>query len=271
MINIQTLKITLLSILIATQIGCKDDTEPAPLISCEGTMFGLPIDLTGLTDEQCQPQCLCKDFISKDFSNEQLNSLRDWNLSNPYDELSNNPYDEPIPDKVGTVCALIVENEANKTYRLESFESETAVEQAGAILTHHDPCGLCSTLTDFAVYEEDRDIGDAVRNCGLSNFAAPFEDLVDCMMELGFTKPCAQIWAYNTRNTQQNCLEFCLNGTVSYHLEDGSLNDCLACDEEISGPVFKAVAGRTRRNTGLASSICRPCEEVQPVAHDYPF
>ena len=55
-----------------------------------------------------------------------------------------------------------------------------------------------------------------------------------------------------------------------YNNADGSLNDCLQCDEDESGAVFKAVAGRTRRNTGLASSICRPCSEVKPLIHDYP-
>jgi hypothetical protein len=37
----------------------------------------------------------------------------------------------------------------------------------------------------------------------------------------------------------------------------------------MSGPVFKAVAGRTRRNTGIASALCRPCSEVRPLLHDY--
>ena len=35
------------------------------------------------------------------------------------------------------------------------------------------------------------------------------------------------------------------------------------------GPVFKATAGRTRRNSGIRSSIPRPDEEVAHVVHDY--
>jgi hypothetical protein len=54
-----------------------------------------------------------------------------------------------------------------------------------------------------------------------------------------------------------------------YNLEDGSLNSCLQCDEDISGAVFKTVAGRTRRNSGLASAICRPCETVWRIEHAY--
>lgn len=54
-----------------------------------------------------------------------------------------------------------------------------------------------------------------------------------------------------------------------YNLEDGTLNPCIQCDEDESGPVFKAVAGRTRRNSGLPNAICRPCSEVRPLVHAY--
>lgn len=247
-----------------------DNDESIALPSCEDTMFGLPAELTGLDTSVCKPYCLCKNFWSKDFTTEQLTSLRAWQLSQPFAELIGNPYETIVPDTGSMVCAMIVEDLTNKIYRLESFSDETAAVQAGGILTHHDACGLCSTLTDFAVYAEDRDVGTAVRNCLLNNFLAPFDTVVACLQTIGFTKPCAQIWAYNGRHTQANCLNVCLADTL-YHQLDGSLSACLQCDEDISGPIFKAVAGRTRRNTGLASSICRPCEEVQPVAHDYPF
>jgi hypothetical protein len=50
---------------------------------------------------------------------------------------------------------------------------------------------------------------------------------------------------------------------------DGGLNECLQCDEDRSGPVFKAVAGRTRRNSGIRSSIERPDAQVSHVVHDW--
>ena len=50
---------------------------------------------------------------------------------------------------------------------------------------------------------------------------------------------------------------------------EGRLDPCLRCDEDRSGPVFKAVAGRTRRDSGIRSSIPRPDEEVAHVVHDY--
>jgi hypothetical protein len=110
-----------------------------------------------------------------------------------------------------------------------------------------------------------------VRECGLKNLSgdAPEETLA-CLEDLGFTPACAQIWAFNTENTREACLGPCIaNLNRPYNLPDGSLNACLQCDEDASGPVFKAFAGRTRRNSGLASAICRPCDTVFRVTHDY--
>jgi hypothetical protein len=85
-----------------------------------------------------------------------------------------------------------------------------------------------------------------------------------------FDEPCAQVWYYNTLHTRRVCLSVCLRDLDRpYHLPDGGLNPCLACDETESGPVFKAVAGRTRRSSGLPNAMCRPCAEVRPLVHDY--
>lgn len=165
---------------------------------------------------------------------------------------------------------MVVEDKAKKRYRLENFPDVAAAKKAGALLTHYGPCGLCSTLQDLAMYLGYLDLGSPVRQCAVRNFISPFESLVTCIEDLGFSGPCAQIWAYNARNTQKNCLEFCLTDTT-YNLMDGSLGPCLDCDERVSGLVFKSMAGRTRRNSGIASAICRPCTDVKQVEHDYPF
>jgi hypothetical protein len=111
------------------------------------------------------------------------------------------------------------------------------------------------------------DLTAPVRACGL---AGQGDAVVTCLQKLGFDLPCAQIWADNVANTRTACLEVCLaNLSAPYNLSDGSLNPCLACDEEKSGPVFQAIAGRTRRNSGLANAICRPCSEVRPLVHAY--
>ena len=114
------------------------------------------------------------------------------------------------------------------------------------------------------------DLTAPVRQCGLDFLSGPMEDHVACLEALGFTRPCAQIWYWNTQNTKYACAEPCFAALEDpYHLPDGELNACLQCDEDESGAVFKAVAGRTRRNTGTPSSMCRPCSETLPFAHDY--
>ena len=129
---------------------------------------------------------------------------------------------------------------------------------------------MCSSLVDLAVYAENTDLTDPVRACGLANMDGDVAALTTCIAEIGFTEACASIWAYNTLNTRDACLSECLEYLdAPYNQADGSLNPCLQCDEDASGAVFLSVAGRTRRATGLASSMCRPCSEVRPLEHGY--
>ncbi|MBL9038258.1 MAG: hypothetical protein JNG84_07090 [Archangium sp.] len=234
-------------------------------------LFGQPIAATGLDETQCTPSCAtCGSFTSPDFTDERLEALTQWTLTTPVAELTTTPYDAPPPPNDG-VCAVVVDDLAARSYHLQTFTDVAEADAAGAILTHHDACGVCSTLKDFVVYARERDVGSKVKKCGYDSFGKSFSFLVGCIEAIGFTTPCAQMWAYNTDNTRAQCFSPCIFGDQSvYQYADGRLNDCLACDEEKSGPVFKAVAGRTRRNTGLATSICRPCSEVRPVAHAYP-
>lgn len=53
-----------------------------------------------------------------------------------------------------------------------------------------------------------------------------------------------------------------------HQFEEGPfrLNPCIQCDECASGPMFMKLAGRTRRNTGIASSILRPGEKGISIA-----
>lgn len=248
--------------------GCLPQA-PGPDAGCDGALFGIPVAATGLDSTRCRPSCPCTGFTSPDFTQERLEQLRGWTLSTPFPELASDPYLEPVPESRPSVCAVVIEDLAAKRYRVQRFDDLPQVADAGAILTHHDACGRCSTLIDFALYASDRDLGARVKKCGLDNLSQPIGPLTACLEALGFTRPCAQAWAYNINNTRAQCLGVCLSSN-KYHQENGALSDCLACDEQKSGPVFKAIAGRTRRNTGLASAICRPCSEVRPVAHDYP-
>lgn len=248
-------------------------TPAPPDAGCQAALFGRPVPQTGLGPEQCTPSCECGGarWESPVWSQARLDALRAWTLEAPFPEVTVDPYASAPPPRPAAVCAVVVTDLPARKYRLEDFADEAAARDAGAFLTHHAACGVCSTLEDLRVYAADPDLGAPVRQCGIDTFSQGFEANVRCLEGLGFTRPCAQIWAWNTANTRRKCLEPCLLlGDAPYHLPDGGLNECLACDEKQSGPVFKAVAGRTRRNTGIASAMCRPCGESAPVPHDYP-
>jgi hypothetical protein len=175
---------------------------------------------------------------------------------------------EPPAPPPGSVCGIAFEADGVR-YRLEPFGSAEAARAAGFAVTHAGTCGTCSTLQDLAVYLERPDLTAPVRSCGMRLNQS---DLLACLEALGFSAPCAATWGFNVQNTKYACFITCAVSWVEGEPSvkpDGRLNDCLQCDEDRSGPVFKATAGRTRRNSGIRSSIARPADQVAPVVHDY--
>ena len=179
--------------------------------------------------------------------------------ADPYDTWRGRAPPRPPP---GTVCGVRFEPDGVR-YRLATFPAEAAARAAGYAVTHLGACGTCSTLQDLAVYLERPDLTAPVRRCGIRPTSA---GVLDCLGRLGFSPACARIWFFNARNTGRECLGVCalswLRGEPSAG-PDGKLNPCLQCDEDRSGPVFQAVAGRTRRNSGIVSSIPRPGEGLR--------
>ncbi len=154
-------------------------------------------------------------------------------------------------------------------YRLSTFAGSQQARAAGFAVTHFGGCGTCSTLQDLAVYLEQPDLVAPVRRCGL---ALSGTASLTCLEDLKLSAACAKTWLYNLQNTRRRCLKVCLWSWIRGEAptrQDGSLNACLQCDEVRSGPVFKITAGRTRRNSGIRSSIPRADTEIAPVVHDY--
>lgn len=268
-----TPSVTILAAVLALS-ACSGD--PAPAADSCAILFGQPAAATGLTGAQCRPGCACGGVVWTPPAYDAAfvaRLLSGWTLENPSAPLGADPYASPAPpdDPPDTVCAVLPTGAAGATprsYRLGTYPTEAAARSAGAIPTHFGRCGVCSSLENLAVYVRENDLTAPVRACGISR--ATFDADVACLQGLGFDLPCAQIWAYNTANTRTKCLSTCLSLlTAPYHLPDGRLNDCLLCDETQSGAVFKAVAGRTRRNSGLPNALCRPCSEVRPLVHPY--
>ena len=92
---------------------------------------------------------------------------------------------------------------------------------------------------------------------------------IECFQQLGMTKSCARIWAYDAVSDAGPCGATCLKDLRQpYNIPPScKLNDCLQCDEDHAGPVFKRFAARTRRRSGLISAIQRPCDSVARLKH----
>ncbi len=222
---------------------------------------------------QCAPTCGCDGdvFAPPTYTQDDLDAMRGKELLTPPDVPTDDPYTstDPPPESDG-VCAVLYESEDKTAYRLKTFPTAEDAASEGGFVTHEGACGLCSSLADLAVYIEIPDLTTPVRNCGITGVLKGEQADMDCLTDLGFTLPCARIWYYNTQNTKAACGDICTSLLgAPYLTPEGELNDCLQCDEDNSGPVFKAQAGRTRRNSGVPSALCRPCDTVARIVHDY--
>jgi hypothetical protein len=254
----------------AVQARDSVETEPVPCTR----LFGRPAENTGLDATLCAPSCECDALVweQPDYDAAVFADLRSWENTAPFAPLSADPYglEDPPQEQPEWVCAVVPEGEATSRYTVQTFDSLDAAWDAGAIPTHFGACGLCSTLENLEVYLRVADLTTPVRACALRGISAGEAATLACLMEIGFDLPCASIWYYNANHTRSACFSECIRAlNEPFHAPDGSLNPCIACDEEQSGAVFKAVAGRTRRNSGMATALCRPCEEVRPLVHDY--
>lgn len=248
--------------------------DMAPALTTCATLFGAPNENTGLDQTQCSPVCQdCEDgfmHVAGAIDEATLERWRQLEHASPFSELTEDPYQgsSPAPAAPGSVCAVQFVDQTS--YELVDYPSRQEAEAAGAIPTHAGECGLCSSLSNLAVYAGNGDLTSPVRECGLVGVRDGDQANIDCLLELGFDLPCAQIWFYNTRYTRTKCGRPCFAALGDpYHFPDGTLNDCLQCDEDNAGPVFKKFAGRTRRNSGLATAICRPCEGLFATDHRY--
>ena len=213
------------------------------------------------------------DILDHEYTDSQIEAFYEKVILNPI-AVDADPYRDDAeaswyvyPEEA--VCAIRYAEDMIH-YVIATFDSEEAAEERGFIVTHKGHCGTCSTLQDLATYLYHPDLTTPVRRCSALAWFKPWS--INCLQVLGFTPECAETWYYNARNTAKMCFQPCIESWINddpFNNPDGSLNDCLSCDEEHSGPVFKYVSGRTRRNSGIRSAIDRPEDEIYPITHDY--
>eukprot|EP00924_Labyrinthula_sp_SR-Ha-C_P006837 snap_masked-scaffold_8-processed-gene-2.41-mRNA-1 protein AED:0.04 eAED:0.04 QI:0/-1/0/1/-1/1/1/0/278 len=206
---------------------------------------------------------------------------------------------EILPDGTENRTEYKVRSLSSFEYFLHCLNPTTSLH-----LTHTSACGVCSNLDDLYVYLTIPNLAGPVAQCALGDqqqilpciqslgFSADcawiwFWNTVNtgqpeanggCLetcvalatspsnVPEGSDNPCQPIedeegQCGNTINGQPACSD--------YQWENGEyrLNACLQCDECRSGPIFQKVAGRTRRNSGIESSIARP--DVISIHHNY--
>lgn len=178
------------------------------------------------------------------------------------------------------VCGVAFADSSRVEYRLRSFPNAESAHAAGYFITHRSRCGTCSSLRDLAVYLAQPNLTTPARTCARRLTAAGVKA---CLMEtIGFEERCAETWTFNVLHTRRHCTLTCIKHYGLWNVirndmdgtdkdERGKLNPCLACDEFISGPGFQYVAGRTRRNSGIVSSIHRSPEEIYEIDHSLYF
>lgn len=144
---------------------------------------------------------------------------------------------------------------------------------------------LCGLVFVNAVGYNFNDIDPTSVQTGLMASAACFESILG-PGQGGFSPDCAYLWASNAANTHfsgctQDCVTYlgacipdpanpftppskeCIDAALMVFLPNPDqcvLNDCLFCDEENSGVEFQAFGGRTRRNSGIITSVQQEIE-----------
>lgn len=199
---------------------------------------------------------------------------------NIYPKFKNDPYEvkdeitlkslKNILNDSNMVCAIKYETPEKQKYMIKNFSSKKEAEENSFIVTHQGPCGACSTLKDLSIYLKEG-LTAPVRRCSILGVIS--ENLVlECLKKIGFTDACSQIWMYNAMNTRKQCFWICMYSWLKNEPNtrpDGSLNECLQCDEDKSGLIFKYYSGRTRRNSGIHSEILRPGEQIYNMTQCY--
>ena len=206
------------------------------------------------------------------FSQKRLTTPPEPYTSNPYNDTSED-YQERVKKYLKNmpgVCAIRYSDSSKMDYKLQDFETKAQAEAQGFTVTHFGRCGACSSLQDLSVYLSN-DLTHKIRKCALKSVWS-IKAARRCIARVGFTPKCADIWLFNSVFTRQKCFYVCIWSYIRgepNNRPDGTLNKCLQCDEDLSGPVFKYESGRSRRNSGIKSEINRPGEQLRTLDQCY--
>jgi hypothetical protein len=177
------------------------------------------------------------------------------------------------------VCAF---NSLDSKEPFISYTSKQDALDAGYIVAHCGKCGHCSNPFDIRQYVETRKtIARTAKKCGVYAVFGTYDELTACLEErIGFTHLCTECWTDNMISTASRCLFTCMKAmfteTATTNNVKGTgkktvwLNQCIYCDEKMSGPAFVQCSGVARRRLGVVSEIERnPAEQCRNTDIDW--
>mmetsp|Transcript_8929 Transcript_8929/g.14878 ORF Transcript_8929/g.14878 Transcript_8929/m.14878 type:complete len:377 (+) Transcript_8929:47-1177(+) len=161
-----------------------------------------------------------------------------------------------------------------RRYAMENFAIEGDVPSNAAI-THKGPCGVCSSAADLAVRMQARtSLPNDSFLCGLQYYTSgvdedPWQVLVGCFENLGFSSSCAELWGHFTATNANLCALPCIDpGKLNGDPPECALNECLSCSEPHVSPEFDRIGGRSQAKSGITAEVARSCSDFYPVIHD---
>lgn len=158
-----------------------------------------------------------------------------------------------------------------------SYKSRHEALEKGVGVMHASACGACSNAHDVGLYRNTRmTLTRSATGCAVVYRLFGKAMATKCMqVVVPFTRPCQTCWVDNIQCTNEKCSHACkfhvlrslLTGRkIAQPLDDGSLNPCLACDEQECGPAFRKCAGANRRRCSISTDIPRFADEFYTEA-----
>ena len=144
----------------------------------------------------------------------------------------------------------------------EDYASKEEAHAAGMRAINGGSCGECSNPHDIEIYNATRNtLTGSTKRCSFLYLFFGEWAARECMKSVDFTPGCNECWIENIKcDLNTKCLWICLRSTMNgdeRNKPDGSLNDCLQCDEDVCGPDYVKCAGANRRRSGIVSDIDR--------------
>jgi hypothetical protein len=140
-------------------------------------------------------------------------------------------------------------------------------------------CGVCSSAQDFWARIDNFDTLETnsivcATTFTLSTGSDRFNKLIQCYRDMGFTTPCATMWAHSAAVSTIQCGVVCLpdaSGITTLNLDSPPtclFAACLQCSADFQVD-FDILAGRTLYNSGITERIVRSCDVFTRIEHDH--